>query len=95
MVHGRTRQQGFDGSVNLAGIRRVVAAVRRIPVIGNGDITTPQAAKLMIDSTGCAGVSIGRGAFYNPWIFVHIPMHYLETGELLARGNCFCRACCA
>jgi nifR3 family TIM-barrel protein len=82
MVHGRTRQQGFEGSVNLAGIRRVVAAVQRIPVIGNGDITSPQAAKVMIDSTGCAGVSIGRGAFYNPWIFSHT-MHYLETGELL------------
>ena len=82
MVHGRTRQQGFDGSVNLAGIRRVVAAVRTIPVIGNGDVTSPLAAKIMIDSTGCAGVSIGRGAFYNPWIFAHI-MHYLETGELL------------
>ena len=82
MVHGRTRQQGFEGSVNLAGIRRVVAAVKRIPVIGNGDITTPQAAKIMLDSTGCAGVSIGRGAFYNPWIFVHT-MHLLETGELL------------
>jgi tRNA-dihydrouridine synthase B len=82
MVHGRTRQQGFDGSVNLAGIRRVVAAVKSIPVIGNGDITTPQAAKLMLNSTGCAGVSIGRGAFYNPWIFVHT-MQFLETGELL------------
>ena len=82
MVHGRTRQQGFDGSVNLAGIRRVVAAVRRIPVIGNGDITTPQAARLMLDATGCAGVSIGRGAFYNPWIFAHT-RHYLETGDLL------------
>src|SRR5476651_2673296 len=81
MVHGRTRQQGFDGSVNLAGIRRVVAAVRRIPVIGNGDITSPEAAKVMLESTGCAGVSIGRGAFYNPWIFAHT-MHYLETGEL-------------
>lgn len=82
MVHGRTRQQGFDGLVNLAGIRRVVAAVQRIPVIGNGDITSPEAAGIMIESTGCAGVSVGRGAFYNPWIFVHI-MHYLETGELL------------
>jgi nifR3 family TIM-barrel protein len=82
MVHGRTRQQGFDGTVNLAGIRRVVAAVRTIPVIGNGDITSPQAAKLMLDSTGCTGVSIGRGAFYNPWIFAHT-RHFLETGELL------------
>jgi nifR3 family TIM-barrel protein len=86
MVHGRTRQQGFDGSVNLAGIRRVVAAVRTIPVIGNGDITSPQAAKLMLDSTGCSGVSIGRGAFYNPWIFSHT-LHYLETGELLAEPD--------
>jgi tRNA-dihydrouridine synthase B len=86
MVHGRTRQQGFEGSVNLAGIRRVVAAVRTIPVIGNGDITTPQAAKLMMDSTGCAGVSIGRGAFYNPWIFAHT-RHYLETGELLPEAD--------
>jgi tRNA-dihydrouridine synthase B len=82
MVHGRTRQQGFDGRVNLTGIRRVVEAVREIPVIGNGDITTPQAARLMLESTGCAGVSIGRGAFYNPWIFAHT-MHYLRTGELL------------
>lgn len=82
MVHGRTRQQGFDGSVNLAGIRRVVEAVRGIPVIGNGDITSPEAARVMLESTGCAGVSIGRGAFYNPWIFVHT-RHYLETGELL------------
>lgn len=81
-VHGRTRQQGFDGTVNLAGIRKVVEAVRTIPVIGNGDVVTPQAAKKMIDETGCAGVSIGRGAFYNPWIFAHTN-HYLQTGELL------------
>lgn len=68
-VHGRTREQGFDGTVNLAGIRKVVEAVKRIPVIGNGDVITPQAAKMMFDETGCAGVSIGRGAFYDPWIF--------------------------
>ena len=68
-VHGRTREQGFGGTVNLAGIRKVVEAVEGIPVIGNGDITTPQAAKKMLDETGCAGVSIGRGAFYDPWIF--------------------------
>ena len=70
-VHGRTREQGFGGTVNLAGIRAVVQAVKTIPVIGNGDVTTPQAAKKMFDETGCAGVSIGRGAFYNPWIFQH------------------------
>jgi len=68
-VHGRTREQGFAGTVNLAGIRKVVEAVKDIPVIGNGDIVTPQAAKKMLDETGCAGVSIGRGAFYDPWIF--------------------------
>ena len=81
-VHGRTREQGFAGTINLAGIRAVVQAAPAIPVIGNGDITTPQAAKLMIETTGCAGVSIGRGAFYNPWIFHHA-RHYLSTGELL------------
>jgi nifR3 family TIM-barrel protein len=81
-VHGRTRAQGFGGVVNLAGIRKVVAAVKRIPVIGNGDVITPQAAKVMMEQTGCAGVSIGRGAFYNPWIFQHT-RHFLVTGELL------------
>ncbi len=81
-VHGRTRQQGFGGTVNLAGIRKVVEAVKTIPVIGNGDVITPQAAKMMFDETGCAGVSIGRGAFYNPWIFAHTN-HYVGTGELL------------
>jgi tRNA-dihydrouridine synthase B len=77
-VHGRTREQGFGGTVNLAGIRAVVQAVKRIPVIGNGDIITPAAAKTMFDETGCAGVSIGRGAFYNPWIFQHT-LDYLKT----------------
>ena len=81
-VHGRTREQGFGGTVNLAGIRKVVEAVKTIPVVGNGDIITPQAAKKMFDETGCAGVSIGRGAFYNPWIFQHTN-HFLATGELL------------
>src|SRR6187551_3418786 len=81
-VHGRTREQGFAGTVNLAGIRSVVEAVKTIPVIGNGDVITPQAAKMMFDETGCAGVSIGRGAFYNPWIFQHTN-HFLSTGELL------------
>jgi tRNA-dihydrouridine synthase B len=82
-VHGRTREQGFGGTVNLAGIRKVVEAVQSIPVIGNGDVTTPEAAKHMLDQTGCAGVSIGRGAFYNPWIFLHT-RQYLDTGELPA-----------
>ncbi|MGH7944918.1 MAG: tRNA dihydrouridine synthase DusB [Opitutaceae bacterium] len=81
-VHGRTRAQGFSGGVNLAGIRAVVDAVRSIPVIGNGDVTTPEAARRMLDETDCAGVSIGRGAFYDPWIFRRTA-HFLRTGELL------------
>ncbi len=85
-IHGRTREQGFGGTVNLHGIQKVVAAVNRIPVIGNGDVTTPQAAKKMFDETGCAGVSIGRGAFYNPWMFVHT-RHFLDTGELPAEPS--------
>jgi tRNA-dihydrouridine synthase B len=80
-IHGRTRQQGFSGTVDLDGIRLVVQAARHIPVIGNGDVTTAESAKLMMERTGCAGVSIGRGAFYNPWIFTHT-RQYLKTGVL-------------
>jgi len=82
-IHGRTREQGFSGTVNLRGIRAVVQAVRSIPVIGNGDVTTPEGAKMMFDETGCAGVSIGRGAFYNPWIFQNV-RKFLVTGMLPA-----------
>jgi nifR3 family TIM-barrel protein len=85
-VHGRTRAQGFGGTVNLAGIRAVVQAVNAIPVIGNGDITTPQAARIMLEQTSCAGVSIGRGAFYNPWIFQQT-LHYLRTAEVLPEAS--------
>jgi len=81
-IHGRTREQGFSGTINLRGIQAVVEAVKDIPVIGNGDVTTPEAAKKMLHETGSAGVSIGRGAFYNPWIFQHT-LHYFRTGELL------------
>jgi nifR3 family TIM-barrel protein len=80
-IHGRTRRQGFGGTVSLAGIRAVVQAVKNIPVIGNGDVITPQAAKKMLDETGCAGVSIGRGAFYNPWIFRHT-LEYLQISSI-------------
>lgn len=91
-VHGRTREQGFGGTVNLAGIRKVVEAIKSIPVIGNGDIVTPQAAKKMFDETGCAGVSMGRGAFYDPWIFRRT-LEYVQncqpggTGELPAEPS--------
>ena len=87
-VHGRTREQGFGGTVNLGGIRQVVAAVKNLPVIGNGDVVTPVAAKKMLDETGCAGVSIGRGAFYDPWIFKRTAA-LLQTGQLPPEENFF------
>ena len=68
-IHGRTRAQGFSGSVSRPGIRQVVEAVQRIPVIGNGDIRTVAQAAEMFRETGCHGISIGRGALANPWIF--------------------------
>ena len=68
-IHGRTRQQGFGGVVQLEGIRAVVEAVDRMPVIGNGDVRTIAEAERMLSVTGCHGISIGRGALANPWIF--------------------------
>lgn len=85
-IHGRTRAQGFSGTVSLPGIRRVVEAVRQIPVIGNGDVTTPEAARHMQEATGCAGISVGRGAFYDPWIFRRT-QHLLATGEVLPEAS--------
>ncbi len=67
-VHGRTRAQKFEGAVSRADIAEVVRAVT-IPVIANGDITTPEEALEMMDETGAAAVMIGRGAYGNPWIF--------------------------
>ena len=80
-VHGRTREQYYSGQADWDIIRQVKEAVK-IPVIGNGDIFTPEAAKRMIEETGCAGIMIARGAKGNPWIF-HRINHYLDTGELL------------
>jgi nifR3 family TIM-barrel protein len=79
-IHGRTRAQGFGGAVNRAGIRAVVEAVERIPVIGNGDVRTIADAAQMLEETGCAGIAIGRGALLNPWIFAQLTAWY-ESGE--------------
>lgn len=80
-VHGRTREQYYSGKADWEIIRQVKEAVK-IPVIGNGDVTGPQAAKAMLEETGCDGVMIARGAKGNPWIFSRT-LHYLETGEVL------------
>ena len=68
-LHGRTRQQGFGGTVSLEGITETVAAVSRIPIIGNGDVRTVEEALHMRRVTGCAAVAIGRGALLDPWLF--------------------------
>lgn len=85
-VHGRTRAQGFSGTVSLAGIRQVVEAVESIPVIGNGDVRTIADAARMLRETGCRGVSIGRGALANPWIF-HQLAEWEATGSWSASGS--------
>jgi nifR3 family TIM-barrel protein len=78
-IHGRTTEMRFSGEARLDGIAQVVAAVKKIPVIGNGDIRCPQDASRMIGATGCAGVMIGRGALSMPWIF-HDTWSYLTSG---------------
>ncbi len=69
IIHGRTREQGFKGHVNHEGIRAVVEAVEKMPVVGNGDVRTLADAARMFQATGCSAVSIGRGALGNPFLF--------------------------
>ncbi len=82
-IHGRTKQQLYSGSVDYETIRKVKKSVR-IPVIGSGDIFSPQLAKKMFDETGCDGILVARGALGNPWIFEEIS-HYLKTGKELPK----------
>lgn len=80
-IHGRTRSQKFKGQANWQLIGEAKKAVK-IPVIGNGDVVSPQDAARMLEIAQVDGVMIGRGAYGNPWIFEQT-RHYLQTGQLL------------
>lgn len=82
-IHGRTRAQMYKGEADWTLIGKVKENPRmRIPIIGNGDITTPQKAKEAFDRYGVDGIMIGRATYGHPWIFKEI-RHYLDTGEIL------------
>jgi len=85
-IHGRTKIQGYSGSVDYDVIRGVKKALR-IPVIASGDIFSPQLASKMLDETNCDGLVIARGSLGNPWIFKEIK-EYLKAGIIIPRpGN--------
>ena len=80
IIHGRTRDQGFRGTVNRDGIRAVVEAVDKMPVVANGDMRTIFDVASMFQETGCAAVSIGRGALSNPFLFRQLT-HWAEHAQ--------------
>lgn len=85
-IHGRTREQGFSGTVDRDGIRQVVEAVERVPVVGNGDIRTIADGERMFAETGCHAISIGRGALANPWLFQQF-VEWESTGSPSTFGS--------
>lgn len=84
-VHGRTRQQYYAGEADWEKIAQVKAAVT-IPVIGNGDVDSPQKAEALMKETGCDAVMVGRAVRGNPWLFREMN-HYFRTGELMERPS--------
>ncbi len=86
-IHGRTRAQMYTGEADWSLIGEVKNNPRmHIPIIGNGDVNSPQVCKQRFDDTGVDAVMIGRACFGSPWIFREVK-HYLETGELLPKEN--------
>ncbi|OJU42775.1 MAG: tRNA dihydrouridine synthase DusB [Bacteroidales bacterium 45-6] len=84
-IHGRTRCQMYKGDADWSLIKAVKDNARmRIPIIGNGDVTTPEMVKQRFEETGVDAVMIGRGAIGNPWLFAEV-RHYLDTGEKLPK----------
>ena len=81
-IHGRTREQYYAGKADWDIIKALKEEIKTIPVIGNGDIFTPEDAKKMLEYTGCDAVMIGRGSQGNPFIFKRT-VEYLENGVLL------------
>ena len=77
-LHARTRSQGYSGNADWSLIKKIKENVK-IPVIGNGDVTTPELAKQMLEETGCDAVMIGRGVLGNPWLIKNC-INYLENG---------------
>lgn len=86
-MHGRTRVQMYEGEANWDVIRQVKQAIT-IPLIGNGDVHSPEDAKRMLDETNVDGVMIGRAALGNPWM-IYQTVKYLETGELTGEPTVF------
>lgn len=86
-VHGRTRACKFEGRAEHETVKQVKQSVG-IPIIANGDITTPEQAKSVLDATGVDAIMIGRGAQGNPWLFRQI-LHFINTGQHLEKPNLF------
>ena len=84
-IHGRTKDDYYGGKVDLDIIKKVKESVK-IPVVGNGDITTPEEAKFMLEYTGVDGIMIGRGSLGNPWVFKEV-IEYLKDGIIIDKPS--------